>query len=262
LRTVQAELARVIRLAILGQLTASIAHEVTQSIASARNNARAALKFLDRQPPDLGEVREAHRCVVDDANRAGDIIERIRDHIKKVPMKMDRFDLNEAIHEVILLARSAITQNGVSVQTRLAEGVPPVQGGRVQVQQAVLNLILNAIEAMGSDETEARELSISTEQMLTNGALVAVRDSGPGIDPENLERVFEATPPSTAEWGWGSRSAGPSSMLTRAGCGRTPMSLGERHSSCRAHEKAQSSSNRRAPFRHRIRSVSSTGLPR
>jgi signal transduction histidine kinase len=129
---------------------------------------------------------------VDDANRAGDIIERIRDHIKKVPMKMDRFDLNEAINEVILLARSAITQNGISVQTRPGEGVPPVQGDRVQVQQVVLNLILNAIEAMGSVETEARELSISTEQMLTNGALVAVRDSGPGIDPENLERVFEA----------------------------------------------------------------------
>jgi signal transduction histidine kinase len=144
--------------------------------------------LVESRPPRICD----RGCVVDDANRAGDIIERIRDHIKNVPMKMDRFDLNEASNEVILLARSAITQNGMSVRTRPGEGVPPVQGDRVQVQQVVLNLILNAIEAMGSVETEARELSISTEQMLTNGALVAVRDSGPGIDPENLERVFEA----------------------------------------------------------------------
>ena len=123
---------------------------------------------------------------------AGDIIDRIRDHIKKVPPKKDRFDLNEAINEVILLARSAITTNGVSVQTRLAQGLFPVHGDRVQLQQVVLNLILNAVEAMGSVEAGARELLISTEQSNTNGILVAVRDSGPGIDPERLDRIFEA----------------------------------------------------------------------
>jgi C4-dicarboxylate-specific signal transduction histidine kinase len=192
LRTVQAELARVGRVTTLGQLTASIAHEVKQPIAATRNNAHAALNFLDEQPPDLGEVREALGCIVGDADRAGDIIDRIRDHIKKAPPRNDRFDLNMAINEVIELAQSAITENGVSVQTRLIERMDPVQGDRVQVQQVVLNLVLNAVEAMGSVEAGARELMISTAQSETNDALVIVRDSGPGIDLESLERVFEA----------------------------------------------------------------------
>jgi PAS domain S-box-containing protein len=192
LRTVQAELARISRVLTLGQLTASIAHEVKQPIATARNNARAALNFLDKQPPDLGEVREALGCIVADADRAGDIVDRIRDHIKKAPPQNDRFDLNTAINEVIELAQSAITENRVSLQTRLTEGMYPVQGDRIQVQQVVLNLILNAIEAMGSVEAGARELLISTEQSRTNDILVAVRDSGPGIDPASLEGVFEA----------------------------------------------------------------------
>ena len=113
----------------MGELAASLAHEITQPIATARNNARAALNFLDRTPPDLGEVREALGCVVGDADRAGDIIDRIRDHIKKAPPRKDRFDLNEAINEVIVLARSAIAKNGVSVQTRLDGGVVSRSGG-------------------------------------------------------------------------------------------------------------------------------------
>jgi C4-dicarboxylate-specific signal transduction histidine kinase len=192
LRTVQAELTHVGRLTTLGQLTASIAHEVTQPIASSRNNARAALNFLDRQPPNLDEIKEALECAVADADRAGHIVDRIRDHIKKAPPRKDRFDLNEAINEVLLLARSAITDNEVSVQTRLTEGSLPVQGDRVQVQQVILNLILNAVEAMGSIEAGARELLISTKQSETNGTVVAVGDSGPGIDPEDRERVFQA----------------------------------------------------------------------
>jgi C4-dicarboxylate-specific signal transduction histidine kinase len=192
IRTVQAELAHVSRVTTLGQLTASIAHEVNQPIAAARNNARAGLNFLDRRPPDLGEVREALDCIVGDTDRAADIIDRIRDHIKKAPPQKERFDLNEAINEVIVLARSEISKNGVSVQTALTGRVLPVEGDRVQMQQVVLNLILNAVEAMGSVEAGPRELSISTEQTRANSVLVAVRDSGPGIDPENIERVFEA----------------------------------------------------------------------
>jgi PAS domain S-box-containing protein len=192
LQTTQAELAHASRVTTLGQLTASIAHEIAQPIGSARNNARAALNFLDRQPPDLGEVREALACVVGDADRARDIIDRIRDHIRKAPPRKHLFELNESINEVIALARSAITENGVSVQTRLAEGLFPVRGDRVQLQQVVLNLVLNAVEAMGSVEAEARELSISTEQDRAGGVLLAVRDSGPGIDPERAECVFEA----------------------------------------------------------------------
>jgi C4-dicarboxylate-specific signal transduction histidine kinase len=180
------------RLTMMGELAASLAHEITQPIATARNNARAATRFLDRNPPDLGEVREALECIVGDADRAGDIIDRIRDHIKKAPPRKGRFDLNKAIDEVIALAGSAITTNGVSVQTRLTEGLAPVQGDRVQVQQVVLNLILNAVEAMSTVEVKARDLLISTEQNQTGDILVAVRDSGPGIDPNHVERVFEA----------------------------------------------------------------------
>jgi PAS domain S-box-containing protein len=192
LHQLEADLAHMNRLSMMGELSASLAHEITQPIASARNNARAALNFLAKQPPDLGEIWEALGCVVGDADRAGNIIDRIRDQVKKAPPRKDRFDLNEAINEVIVLAGSAVTKNGVSVQTRLTEGLAPVQGDRVQLQQVVLNLILNAVEAMGSVEAGARELLISSEQSQTNGALVAVRDSGPGIDPERLERVFEA----------------------------------------------------------------------
>jgi PAS domain S-box-containing protein len=192
LHQLEADLAHINRVSTLGEMAASLAHEVKQPIAAARNNARAALNFLDRSPPDLREVREAVDCIVGDADRAADIVERIRDHIMKAPPRKDRVDLNEAINEVIVLARSAITKNGVSVQTRLTEGSLPVQVDRVQVQQVVLNLILNAVEAMASVEAGARELLISTKQNETNGIVVAVSDSGPGIDPENLDRVFEA----------------------------------------------------------------------
>jgi PAS domain S-box-containing protein len=192
LQTVQAELAHVSRVMTLGQLTASIAHEVNQPIGSARNNARAALNFLNRSHPDLDEVREALSCIVADADRAGGIIDRIRDQIKKVPPRSDPFDLNRAIEEVIGLAQSITTENGVSVQSRLASGMTLVIGDRVQLQQVVLNLILNAVEAMKSVEADERRLLISTDQSEANGTLVAVRDSGPGIDPEHLELVFEA----------------------------------------------------------------------
>jgi len=191
LQQMQSDFAHMNRVSMMGELAASLSHEITQPIASARNNARAAQNFLDMQPAELGEVREALACVVGDVDRAGDIIDRIRGHMKKAPPRMERFDLNAAIDEVIVLARSVIMRNEVSVNTRLAAGFVPVQGDRVQLQQVVLNLILNAVEAMGSVEAGTRELLISTEQEQT-GVLVAVSDSGPGIDPTHTERVFEA----------------------------------------------------------------------
>jgi PAS domain S-box-containing protein len=191
LEQMQSNFAHMNRVSMMGELAASLSHEITQPIASARNNARAAQNFIDMQPPDLSEVREALGCVVGDTDRAGDIVDRIRDHIKKTPPRKEHFDLNEAIDEVIVLGRSAIMKNGVSVQTRLSEGLFPMHCDRVQLQQVVLNLILNAAEAMGSVEAEPRELLISTGQHHT-GVLVTVRDSGPGIDPAHLERVFEA----------------------------------------------------------------------
>jgi PAS domain S-box-containing protein len=192
LRQLESDLAHMNRLSMMGELAASLAHEITQPIAAARNNARAALNFLDKQPAELGEVREALGCVVGDADRAGLIVDRMRDHIKKAPPRKHRFDLNEAINEVIVLARSAIAENGVSVQTRLSEGLAPVEGDRVQLQQVILNLVLNAAEAMSAVTKGARELLISTGPSRTNGVLAAVRDSGPGIDPEHIERVFDA----------------------------------------------------------------------
>jgi PAS domain S-box-containing protein len=191
LEQMQSDFAHMNRVSVMGELAAELSHEITQPISSARNNARAAQNFLDMQPPNLGEVREALSCVVGDTDRAGDIIDRVRDHIKKAPPRKEQFDLNEAINEVIVLGRSEIIKNGVSVQTRLSERLFPLHGDRVQLQQVVLNLLLNAVEAMGSVEAAPRELLISTKQDHT-GVVVAVHDSGPGIHPEHLEHVFKS----------------------------------------------------------------------
>jgi C4-dicarboxylate-specific signal transduction histidine kinase len=184
------ELAHANRLATMGQLVATIAHEVNQPIGATRNNAHAALRFLDGDPPDLAEVRDALECVVNDTYRAGDIVGRIRDQVKKLPPRKEGIELNDAIEEVIALVRGELSKNRVSVQTQLAEGLPPVHGDRVQLQQVLLNLILNAIEAMISVDDEARELVISTESSPPEGLLVAVGDSGPGVTPEDRERIF------------------------------------------------------------------------
>jgi len=191
LEQMQSDFAHMNRVSMMGELVASLSHEITQPIASARIYARAAQNFLDMQPPDLGEVREALAGIVGEADRAGNIIGRIRDQIKKAPPRKERLDLNAAIDEVIVLGRSAIAKNRVWVQTRLSEGLFPVHGDRVQLQQVVLNLLLNAVEAMGSVEAAPRELLISTEQDQT-AVLVAVHDSGPGIHPEHLDRVFNS----------------------------------------------------------------------
>ncbi|HEY0800116.1 MAG TPA: PAS domain S-box protein, partial [Steroidobacteraceae bacterium] len=191
-REVQMELAHVNRVATMGQLTASIAHEVTQPIAAVRTNAAAALRFLSRNTPDLGGVREALGCVVEDSDRAGDIVHRIRALVKKEPPQKARFNINDVINELIVLTRSEVVAKGVTVQLRLAEGLSSIQGDRVQLQQVVLNLILNAVEAMSSVDDTPRELSITTELTGADEAVVAVRDSGPGIEPEHLERVFDS----------------------------------------------------------------------
>ena len=190
LRQLEADLAHVNRISIMGELAASLAHEILHPIATARNNARAGMRFLELSPPNLGEVKEALALVVRDADRAKDIVGRMRDHIKKAPPRREPFDLNEAIHEVIVTIGSAIDKNRVSVRTRLIRDLNPVLGDRVQVQQVVLNLILNSMEAMSSVDEGARDLSISTKQGPKSDILVAVQDSGPGIDPQHLEQVF------------------------------------------------------------------------
>jgi PAS domain S-box-containing protein len=190
-REVQMELAHANRIATMGQLTASIAHEVSQPIAATVTNAQAALRWLDSRPPDLEETRLALSRILNSGIRAGHVLDRIRALIQKVPPRTDRFDINDTILDVVALTRSELSSNRVSLQTQFAEGLPLVQGDRVQLQQVILNLIVNAIEAMRG-VSEARELWIGTEINASIGALVAVRDSGPGLDPASLEHLFDA----------------------------------------------------------------------
>src|ERR1700688_1142741 len=149
-REMQMELARVNRVTTIGQLTASIAHEVNQPLAAARNNLTAALNFLDRTPPDLVEVREALACAVKDNDRASTVVGGIRALMQKAPTRTDSVDLNEAVREVLELTHGETLKHRVSVRTQLADGLPLIQGDRVQLQQVVLNLILNAVQAMGA----------------------------------------------------------------------------------------------------------------
>jgi len=190
-RQLEADLAHLNRLSVMGELTASLAHEVLHPIGAARNNARAGMNFLETNPPKLAKVKEALGCVVRDADRAKDIVGRIRDQIKKAPPRMELFDLNGAIDEVLVMVRNATERERVSVRTRLMAHLPCVWGDRVQLQQVILNLILNAVEAMSSVEEGVRELSISTELSKASNILIAVRDSGPGIDAEHLDRIFK-----------------------------------------------------------------------
>jgi PAS domain S-box-containing protein len=186
------ELAHANRVTAMGQLTASIAHEVSQPIAAVVIGAEAALRWLGAQPPDLEEVREALGRIVEDGKRAGNVIGGIRALIKKVPTRQACLDINEAIREVIALTRGEAAKTGVSVQTDLADGLPLIYGDRVQLQQVILNLIINAIEAMSGVAETPRALLISTGQGEPGGVLVAVRDSGPGLDPASLEHLFNA----------------------------------------------------------------------
>jgi PAS domain S-box-containing protein len=193
LRDMQMELAHANRVATMGQLSASTAHEVKQPITSTVINAHAALRFLERQPPGLEQARRVLGQIVQDGMRAGDIVDGIRALIKKAPSRKERVDINAAIREVIELTRGEAVKNGVSVQTDLAGGgLPLIEGDRVQLQQVILNLIMNAVEAMSGVSGGARELLLSTRKAEPNGVLVGVRDSGPGLATATLERLFEA----------------------------------------------------------------------
>ena len=192
LREAQTELAHVNRLTTMGQLTASIAHEVNQPIAAAVTNAYAALRWLRTSPPDLEEVRRSLGQIIESGRRAGDVIDGIRALIKKAPPRSSRFDLNEAILDVIALTRSEVLKHGVALQAELATSLPSVNGDRVQLQQVILNLIMNAAEAMSDLGAETRELLIRTQTEAAGGVLVAIRDSGPGLDPTSAHHVFDA----------------------------------------------------------------------
>jgi PAS domain S-box-containing protein len=191
-REVQTELTHANRVAAVGQLTASIAHEVKQPIAATLTNAKAALRWLDRGSPDIEEARQALTRIIVDGNRAGEVIDRIRALIRRAPPRRDSLEINLAIREVVELTSGEALRNGVSVQTDLADGLPLVQADRVEIQQVILNLMVNAIEAMSDISEGTRTLLISTAIAETGGVRVAVRDSGPGLASGMLDRLFEA----------------------------------------------------------------------
>jgi signal transduction histidine kinase len=190
-RETQSELAHANRVATMGQLTASIAHEIKQPIAATRTNAAAALRFLDKSPPDVAEVREALAWIVNDADRASDVVDRTGPLVKKAPPRKEVVDLNAAILEVTALTHGEALKTGVTVATQLADDSPPIRCDRVQLQQVMLNLIVNAIQSMSGVEDGNRELHISTVSIEPEGVCVAVRDTGHGLRPESLPRVFE-----------------------------------------------------------------------
>jgi PAS domain S-box-containing protein len=190
-RESQMELAHVNRVTTMGQLTASISHEVNQPIQAAVSSAAAGLRWLTAQPPDLKEARDAFDLVIKAGNRVREVTGRIRALIKKMPEQKALLDINEMILETVALTRSEMRQRGILLRTELANGLPTIWGDRVQLQQVILNLIMNATEAMSEVSDGSRELLIDTSVDTPDVVIVAVRDTGPGLKEESLDRLFD-----------------------------------------------------------------------
>jgi PAS domain S-box-containing protein len=188
----QMELVHANRVATMGQLSASIAHEINQPIGATINNASAALHWLSKEPADLEKARQALNRIFANGNRASEVIGRMRALFKKAPLRKEDVDINGAILEIIALTHGEVVKNGISVQSHLEEGLPLIQGDRVQLQQVIMNLVINAVEALSSVSERSRELVITTDKGEPDGVLVVVRDSGPGLSSPDLERIFEA----------------------------------------------------------------------
>jgi signal transduction histidine kinase len=188
----QAELAHLTRMMTMGELAASIAHEVNQPLTAVITNANASMRWLAGQSPNLDEAREAISRIVRDGNRASEVIKRIRAMLKKTTPQKTDLDINEAIREIITLAQSEARRNKVSLTANLPAGLPPVLADRVQLQQVVLNLIINGIEAMRSVTDRPRLLLVRTQRDESGLVMVSVQDSGAGIDPQNIDRLFDA----------------------------------------------------------------------
>jgi PAS domain S-box-containing protein len=190
-REMQMELAHANRVATMGHLSASIAHEINQPLGAAVTYADAALRWLGANPPNLEEVRDALGRILESGVRAGEVMDRIRALVRKTPPQKVSLEINEVILEVLALTSREMEKNGISVQIRLAESQPVIQGDRVQLLQVMLNLIINAVEAMSGMSEGSRELLISTATRDVE-VLVSVRDSGPGLAPESVDRLFES----------------------------------------------------------------------
>jgi C4-dicarboxylate-specific signal transduction histidine kinase len=189
LRKTQAELAHVTRVATLGEMSASIAHEINQPLASVVTSASACLRWLDAQK--LEEARQSASRAIAEAYRASEIIGRIRAMTKKTPPQKEWVDVNETIHEVIALARNEIQRKGVALETELSEHVPVILADRIELQQVILNLVMNGIEAMDTVTDRPREMVIRSSAQESDKVLIAVQDSGTGIDSQNLDKIFD-----------------------------------------------------------------------
>jgi len=192
LQKAQAELAHITRVTTVGALTAAIVHEINQPIAATVVNAGAGMRWLAAQPPDLHEARQALGRIVRDGNRAAEVMGRIRALVKKMPPRRERLDINEVVLEVISLTQGELQRNRVELQTHLARNLPAVPGDRVQLQQIILNLILNAVEAMSEVADRPHTLAAASGATDSHAVLVEVRDSGPGLDAVNIDRLFDS----------------------------------------------------------------------
>ena len=192
LRQLEADLAHINRVSIMGELAASIAHEVNQPLSGVVSNASASLRWLAGEVPNLEEVREGLQRIVRDGKRAGEVIARIRALTRRAEMPREKLDLNDTMREVLALVGDEAKGKSVIIRTRFAEDLSPVSGDRVQLQQVVLNLVMNGIEAMSSVGERARELLITTRNVDADRVQVSVEDSGIGIDPQKLDKIFDS----------------------------------------------------------------------
>ncbi|HTP24761.1 MAG TPA: ATP-binding protein, partial [Anaeromyxobacteraceae bacterium] len=188
----QAALAHATRITTLGVLTASIAHEVNQPLAAMVTNTNACVCWLAHHPPNLEEARQTLERILADGHRAGEVLGRIRGLVRNAPPKKTWMDINETIGEVLALARGEAQRRGVALAAPLAPALPRIWGDRVQVQQVLLNLLLNGVEAVQEVREGPREVQVSSESDGASGVRVAVRDSGPGLDASSLDRLFDA----------------------------------------------------------------------
>jgi hypothetical protein len=219
-REVELELAHASRVSALGQLSASIAHEVSQPLGAVLSYANAASHWLDAQPPNLEEVRRGLGFIVESSVRASEVVDRLRALVKKAPPRKDRLEINEAILQVVALAQNEIASNGILVRTQLVEALPAIQGDRVQLQQVILNLLINAIEAMSAMSEGPRELLFSTAKTDSGGSSRCGIRARDWLLRASTSCSSPSTRPNPAAWDWGYRSAVRSLRRIKDDCGR------------------------------------------
>jgi C4-dicarboxylate-specific signal transduction histidine kinase len=192
LHVAQTELAHVTRMTTLGEMSASIAHEVNQPLAAIVTNGEAGLRWLDREVPEIAEALDAIRQIVGEAHRASGVIRGIREFSRKAAPEMVQLDINDVIEEAIALVRHEALRHGVTIRPQLAPAVPMVRGDRIQLQQVIINLVINAVQAMAAITDRERVLFVRTQRQDPGQVLVAVEDAGVGIEPGNADRLFSA----------------------------------------------------------------------